>query len=288
MGRHAVEIGSEEHKTLFCRTLIDTHLPYDPAAMDWPEVTEEVRTRLTALPIWDTAVHIEEKAGASVLAYADQVRDPLLKEAVSMNGFEEKRHKRLLAHLVDAYGIKLGPEPRCKSPGDPEWAFMVTGYGECIDSFFAFGLFELAKRSGFFPPDLVDKFEPVIQEEGRHILFFVNWAAWHRANLAWWRRPWFALRRLSVWGYLVWQRIALARGVGNSSRNLNFTVAGGKSMDIQLDPGNFMDLCLAENDRRFGLYDPRLLRPRIVPTVVRLLRPLFKVRTTDSFTPNPA
>ena len=34
-------------------------------------------------------------------------------------------------------------------PRDPEFAFMRTGYSECIDSVFGFGLFAIAKRSGF-------------------------------------------------------------------------------------------------------------------------------------------
>jgi hypothetical protein len=33
-----------------------------------------------------------------------------------------------------------------------------------------------------------------------------------------------------------------------------------------------MDTCLAENDRRLGIYDSRLPRPNFVPRMVRLVR----------------
>src|SRR5258708_34923320 len=100
---------------------------------------------------------------------------------------------------------------------------MVTGYSECIDSFFALGLFESAKGSGFFPAELVETFEPVIHEEARHILFFVNWAAWHRRNMPFWRRPWFELKVLSVLLFLVWESNAIARVVGGKVNKCHMT-----------------------------------------------------------------
>jgi hypothetical protein len=270
-----VRIGSEAHKRLFCNMLLDTFNPYKPSVIDWPRLAEDARARLTSLPIWDIAVQTEGRAQLRVQSYADGVEDPLLRKAIALNAFEEGRHKRVLSNLVAAYGISLDPEPDYARPRDAEWAFLVTGFSECIDSFFAFGFFEHAKRSGYFPPELVDTFEPVIQEEGRHILFFVNWVAWHRQNLPWWRRPVFFCRILAVWAFLIWERSRLARDIGGNADNNNFTVTGGKSIGTDLEPAAFMDLCLAENDRRLGDYDPRLLRPAAMPRLVRLARRTF-------------
>jgi len=264
--------GSEAHKILFCRTLLDTFDPYKPAVIDWPALDEEARNRLVSLPIWDIAVQTEGRARTNVATYAATASDPLLRRAIELNAFEEGRHKLVLSNLVAAYGITLAPEPPYAVKGDPEWAFMVTGYSECIDSFFAFGLFESAKRSGFFPEALVDTFEPVIHEEARHILFFVNWAAWHRRTMPFWRRPWFELKVLAVWLFLIWERIGIARDMGSGVQDNNFTVTGAKSVGDDINVATLIDICLAENDRRMSAYDKRLLRPAVVPALARLAR----------------
>lgn len=270
--------GSPEHLALFCRTLLDTHNPYKPAVIDWPKLEDEARDRLTSLPIWDIAVQTEGKAKLNVGSYIAAVSDPLLKRAIEMDAFEEGRHKHVLSNLVAAYGIALAPEPEYKIPRDPEWSFMVTGYSECIDSFFAFGLFEAAKRTGFFPEALVDTFEPVVHEEARHILFFVNWASWHRRTMPFWRRPFFELKVLGVWLFLIWERIGLARDMGSGVQDNNFTMNGASQLGADIDVAELIDICLAENARRMAPYDARLLRPTFVPMMARFGRRFLRTR----------
>ena len=267
-----ITLGSDAHKALFCRTLLDTHDPYRPAMLDWPVLDDATRGKIVSLPIWDIAVATEGRASMNVATFARGIADPLLKAAVEMNAFEEKRHKTVLADMVAAYGIVLEPEPAYVTPRDPEWAFMVTGFSECIDSFFGFGLFKIAQDSGFFPAELVDTFEPVMREEGRHILFFVNWVAWSRRTMPWWRRPYFAAKVAAVWAFLIWERIDMAKGMGDNSvaQDSNFTLNGSKELGVEISFPDLARICLAENDRRLGVYDARLIRPRFVPAMLRL------------------
>jgi hypothetical protein len=270
----SIAIGSELHKQVTCRMFRETFNPYKPSIIDWPKLSAEARDRLVNLPIWDIAVQTEGKARLRMTSYANSQPDQEWRSAIGLNGWEEGRHKVVLSNLVQAYGILLEPEPEYIKPRDTEWAYLVTGFSECIDSFFAFGLFELAKRSGFFPMELVDTFEPVIQEECRHILLFANWVAWHRRTMPWYKRPLFELRVAAVWVFLGWERLSIARGMdsgakGNANDN-NFTVTGSKSVsNVDISAADLMRICLSENDRRFAGYDRRLLRPTTAPNLVR-------------------
>ena len=273
-----IKIGSDEHRKMFCRMLLDTHDPYRPAVLDGPKLEPDALRRLTSLPIWDIAVQTEGRASIRVKTYAQTLNDPLLREAIEMDAAEEARHKVVLSHLVQAYGIELAPEPAYPPPKKAEWAWMFTGYSECIDSFFAFGLFRSAQRSGFFPADLVETFEPVIQEEARHILFFINWVAWYRKTMPWWRRPRHSVRVAAIWFMLVWERLAIARGIDASgnARDSNFLPANREVLGDSLEPREMIELCLEENDARMTGYDARLLRPTLVPTLARFALRLLK------------
>lgn len=246
--------------------LLDTFDPYRPAVIDWPELPQDARARLAGLPFWDVALETEENAGRRMQALADATADPLIRRALALNAFEERRHKEVLGHMMRFYDIRLNGEIRGQPLRDAQWAFLRTGYGECFDSFFAFGLFEMARRTGFFAPELVGVFEPVIQEEARHNLFFVNWVAYTRATQSWPRGWGFAARCLAALAVQTVRRLSIAQSVDGD----NFTRKGGAALGIEIDARGFLALCLAENERRLAPYDARLLRPRLMPAVARL------------------
>jgi len=267
--------GSPAHEQQVCRMFRETFNPYRPSVIAWPRLSPDMLQRVTSLPIWNIAVHTEGRARLRFASYAATLQHPEVRDAVMLNAWEENRHKEVLSKLVTAYGIPLGPEPAYRVPRDPEWMYLVTGYCECIDSFFAFGLFELARRSGFFPAELVETFEPVMQEECRHILLFANRVAGQRASLPWVRRIAFELRVAAAWLYIAWERLVLARsmkanGMG-TGQDSNFTMTSAQAVSpVDIGIRDLLALCLQENDRRFAGYDGRLVRPRTIPALARI------------------
>lgn len=281
----AIRPGSAEHLAMLTELLGATYNPYKPAVLDWPRLDDETKKRITALPIWDMAVQAENKAGARIEFFAQTMKDKNLRAALLHMAGEERRHRQVLARLIETYDIPILPDEDYVLPNDAEWGFLVTGYSECIDSFFAYGLFEMANRSGFFPEKLVETFEPVIQEEGRHILFFTNFVAWYRANMPWWRRVFFELKVARVYAFLAWERMGIASEVdGMQGADANFTVSGSEALIDELDPARLIDICLEEDKRRMAGYDARLKRPTTVPRLARLARLVIRPKKSSAKT----
>jgi len=284
-----VRPGSEEHKRIFCREFVATHDPFKPSEIHWPDLDIEDRERLLALPVWDEAVSTEQETALKVQALASVEPDPLLREAIGLQGYEEARHSQMLAMLTKEYGIPVAKRPDPPLPANPEWAFMRCSYGEQFDSFFAFGLFALARDSGIFPAALVKVFDPIMQEEARHILFFSNWVAYRRARTRSLQRAMLRFRCALAISLQVLSRIRTAIDVGGQASQDNFAMKSHASFAVDITPRSFLETCLRENDRRLGLYDPRLLRPTVVPRIARLVLrvlPKNKVETSEPI-PNP-
>lgn len=264
----SIVVGSQAHKELFCHFFTETHVTFEPARIAWPVLDSASLARLQSLPMWTEAIETERLATCTIQAWAPQETDPLIRDAVTLQGFEEARHASLIQALTEHYGIPVPAPKVLPPPTDPEGAFLRLGYSECFDAFFTFALFAIARDSGFFPKELVDKFEPVMQEEARHILFFVNWEAYRQVHQPVWRRP------LHLWrGALgrigqVWHRVRSALGARG---NGDFTLKGHHAIRMDVSPGAFLELCLAENAQRLDRYDPRLLRPRLVPGIAKTL-----------------
>jgi hypothetical protein len=285
MSAAAIEIGSLAHRELLARFFMDSYVEFIPEQVQWPQLSAASKTRLVSLPFWQEAVSTENVTSNTVAAAAALESDPGLRQAIELQGFEEGRHARLLQALTAHYDIRIDHPPRYE-PRDLEHDFLFAGFGECFDSFFAFGLFALARESGFFESQLVEVFEPVVQEEARHILFFVNWVKYRRSQLPWWRRPGFSLRCGWIILKQVWSRVKTARTLGGAGDGKaragapnaqggddgeNFTLSAHQELGEDVTLHKLLGLCLRENAARLGRYDARLLRPRLVPALARFM-----------------
>ena len=260
--------GTQEHKVLFCKTLIDTHKVFKFKDLPWPNLSEKTIKKLIAFPIWNHAVHTESQVFVKFKAYAETEKDPLLREALELQASEEQRHADLLRYFLKRYNIPHEEKPDNPLPHNLEWGFLRTGAGECIDSFFAFGFLEISRKSKEYPTELIEVMEPIVQEEARHILFIQNWILFQRYRKTFFLRPLHYL--WTMWAFLCAgiDRLKNLRDLGGSS----FTIQAGRYDNSSLSPKEFLSLCQKENKRRLDPYDSRLARPKLIPEIMKLAR----------------
>src|SRR5262249_227919 len=239
----------------------DSHDPYRVSDIAWPALDAASRARLTALPIWEEAVRTEAMTAQAVLAMGRAEGDPRLAEAIRLQGYEEARHAELLEELTRQYGIPVPPHSPAPPP-DPACAFMRLAYPPSLPPFLPLRLLTPA-----LPPAApVRIFEPVMPEEGRPIIFHVNWVAYSQARLPYASRPSYVFRRgLAMWLQLV-SRVKTARQVQSAADGSqdNFTMTAHASFG-DISARGFIQTGLRENERRLAPYDERLLPPALLP-----------------------
>ncbi len=260
-----MRIGSEEHKELFCRAFLSSHVAYDPPLLPWPDLTEAELARLRGIPVWTMALQTELNAGVMVNGFAESQPDYLIRQAIRLQGYEEDRHARMIGHLSERYGLDAKPTEPALRP--ERRAFIDFGYAECIDSFLGFGVFRLAREVQFLPESLISLFARVMIEEARHIVFFINWIAYERA-----RRGYGAPALQAIPTAIGYMR-ALAKNMGRAKsveqENIGFAAVGDVFSGITLQ--SFLRACLEANDTYMAEFDPRLLRPTVIPSLARVV-----------------
>jgi hypothetical protein len=262
-----IKVGSNAHKELFCRQFLETHELYDPAELPWPELDDVQLGRLRSVPFWQEVYHTERRAGAIVAAFTPMVQDPLVREAVALQGVEEARHARLLRVMIDRYGLDATEQPLETFPPNMETAFIDFGFGECMDSFLGFGAFKTARQSEFLPESMFEIFDVLMYEETRHIVFFINYMAWREVQRGRGAAPLRALT--SAWYYARAARRLL--GMVNRGKDTNdgrdFAVTEANLFLEGFSFRQFVEDCYRENARRMSAFDPDLLQPRLLPAI---------------------
>jgi hypothetical protein len=256
-----MKLGSEEHKQLFCQSFIDSHLSYDPQTLPWPELNRTDLEKLRGIPFWAEALTTEREAGVMVSAFAKTVQDPLIHEAVALQGVEEHRHGNLIQFLIQHYEIPIIEPAPVVLPKNLDTAFLDFGYGECLDSFFAFGMFGIARQARYLPEPLFSIFDPILREEARHIVFFINWATYEQIRQGH-SAPVRGINALWHYGRSI-RNLIQAFGGGDSEERQPFTASEASHFMKDLTPDLFLSVALSENAMRMSEFDPRLLQPRL-------------------------
>lgn len=265
----SIKAGSEEHKELFCRQFIETHEVFDPAALPWPELDDASLDRLRSVPFWQEVYHTERRAGAIVDAFTPQVIDPLVREAVALQGLEEARHARLIRVMIDRYGLDATEQPLEKFPDNLETAFIDFGFGECMDSFLGFGAFKTARQSEFLPDPMFQIFDVLMYEETRHIVFFINYMAWRekqRGHIALTR----ALKSTWFYGRAARRLLGMVKRGQAENDGRDFSVTQANMFLDGFSFRRFVEECYRENARRMSEFDPDLMQPRLLPAIANL------------------
>lgn len=257
-----MRVGTPEHRDLFCRTFIDAHRDFEPEALPWPTLEPKYLDRLRTIPFWSIAKAMERKAGLMVTEFAQTLDDPLIARAVALQGVEETRHGRLMAHFIERYRLPERELELSVGPANKD-DFVVFGYEECVDFFMGAALYRLATRLDIFPANLVSIFEEVLIEEARHVTFFVNWFRYEEARAG---RDGIVMRHVTALRNYYRSIKQLVRSF-SGVETTGFAAVSANDMIEGMTPAMFLEAALAENRRMLSLLDPRLIKPAMLPAL---------------------
>ena len=178
-----MQIGSTEHKELFCRSFLESHRAYEPERFALAGSWTRYRSRgLRAIPIWTMALEVELKRRKDALRVlrSDGARPAGAQGASSCRRYEEivtgvcSRTNDPAVRLERRNQAKAKRiRPRAKpSSTSATTSASIRSRGSAYSS--------LACDAKILPESLTSTSRACLVEEARHIVFFINWIAWDR------------------------------------------------------------------------------------------------------------
>ncbi|WP_404790025.1 hypothetical protein [Altericista sp. CCNU0014] len=263
--------GSYEFKKLFCRSFTDSHAPYSADSLVWPILDDAFVGRLQSIPFWGEVLLTQHNAARVTRAFAQTLKDPMVKETVTLLEEEQQRLVAIVRAFLMAYGIPSPVLPTVTVSKNPEAAFIRAGYRKCLDLFVADGLRVAAAQVNFIPDEINQRFASLLTEHNRHSIFLVNWMAYQKVKLN---------RR--------WNQSSAVPALWNRSAALVKLMSAFRAKDederppaerwmAQFSAESFLTFCLSEHQKQMQAFDPELLRPQLAANLATVAREAFKV-----------
>ena len=264
------KIGSDAHKELFCRHFNDTYQDYEPAT---PALARARRGRrcsgCAAVPFWQEVLHTERRAGAIVAAFAATIDDPVLSEAVALQGFEEARHAELLRVMIRRYGIDATEQPldaAARRYRDRLQGFRLRRMRRFASS--ASASSRSRAQSGFLPESMFDDLRHAdVRGDAAHRLLRQLDGVAPGAAAAGARAGGAAPPRCASTAARCSASSAPPGAAPQVNDGKDFSATQASIFLDGFTFRRFLEDCYAENARRMSAFDRTLLRPRLLPAI---------------------
>lgn len=262
-----MQLGSYEHQKLFCHALTDHHIKYDLDQVPWPQLTDEQLQRLREIPFWAEVLQQKRQLGLIVSALATQTKPTRLKGAILLLSQEMERQVKLLEQMMSFYQIPQTKVSARPLPGELTPVLQDLAFDHYLSAYILWGWFAIAKEQQYFPDALLEVWEPILDEDARHSIFFANWTAGQPFSFG---NSW---RRLRA----IWERglqfLGLFDRFGRRVEDATLPTTASTA-DIfmgQLTAAQLLQYCLDAHEQRLGEVQPPLVKPQLAPELTHWL-----------------
>lgn len=267
-----MQLGSYEHQKLFCHALTDHHVKYNLDQIPWPQLADDQLQRLREIPFWAEVLQQKRQMALIVGALAAQTKPTRLKGAILLLSQETERQVKLLEQMMSFYQIPQTSIPARPLPGELTPVLQDLAFDQYLSAYILWGWFAIAREQQYLPEALLEVWEPILDEDARHSIFFTNWTAGQQFSLS---NNWRRLR--AIWGRGL-QFLGLFDRFGRQIEDATLpkTASTADVFMGQLTAARLLQYCLDAHEQRLGEVKPPLVKPKLAPELTHWLLRILK------------